>query len=330
MAANAWREPSIQFDLFELDAQGCQLRRNGLPVDLPPQALRILALLASRPGQLVTRKEIKEALWPDESHGDFDSRLNFSVKKLREALGDNAERPRYIQTERKAGYRFIAPIRSSQLPSPQLRLPRGSSAGAAATPPGPTPVPAAPAGFQFGRTTLLAALLAFACFAALGSFILRARGNGPPISASDPPSSTADTKPGISSVTPILPQARQRIVIKGSGFGMHVPFARTDSLYLAIRDKTARWAAGRLLPYNWDEVMLDVESWTDTEIVISGFSGDYDKNGWKLTEGDQLEVAVWNPQNGIGPARYRVQVVPPHTEREWEGSSSAGVPRVRR
>ncbi|MFZ0479542.1 MAG: winged helix-turn-helix domain-containing protein [Terriglobales bacterium] len=321
MAANAWREPSIQFDLFELDAPGCQLRRNGLPVDLPPQALRILGLLASRPDQLVTRKEIKEALWPDESHGDFDSRLNFSVKKLREALGDNAERPRYIQTERKAGYRFIAPIRSSPLPSlqlssPQLHLPQGSLAGAAdvaATPPGPTPVSAAPAGFQFGRTALLAALLAFACFAALGSFILRARGTNPAVATESiiGPASADDSKPEISFVTPILPQARQRIVIQGRGFGIHVPYAHTDSPYLAIRDDTAHWAAGRLVPHNWDEVMLDVESWKDDEIVISGFSGDYGKNGWKLTEGDELEIAIWNPQNGVGPARYRVSVASP-------------------
>ncbi len=107
----------------------------------------------------------------------------------------------------------------------------------------------------------------------------------------------------------IAPQARQRIVIKGRGFGLHVPFAHTDSPYLAIRDETAHWAAGRLVPHNWDEVMLDVESWTDNEIVITGFSGDYGVKGWKLTAGDELEVAVWNPQNGIGPARYRELVV---------------------
>ncbi len=318
MAANAWREPSIQFDLFELDVQGCQLRRNGLPVDLPPQALHILALLASRPNQLVTRKEIRDALWPDESHGDFDSRLNFSVKKLREALGDNAERPRYVQTERKAGYRFIAPVRSSELRSARVRSPLDSSSSATdvtALPPGTTPVPAAPSGLHFGRTVFLAALVAFACFAVLGIFILRARGNGPPISTTDHPSSTDDSRPEIASVTPILPQARQRIVIQGHGLGVHVAYAHSDSPYLAIRDDTAHWAAGRLVPHNWDEVMVDVESWTDDQIVISGFSGDYGKKGWKLTEGDELEIAVWNPQNSVGPARYRLQVASPRASR---------------
>jgi DNA-binding winged helix-turn-helix (wHTH) protein len=314
MAANAWREPSIQFDLFELDSQGSQLLRNGLPVDLPPQALHLLALLAARPNQVVTRREIKDALWPDESHGDFDSRLNFSVKKLREGLGDDAERPRYIQTERKAGYRFIAPVRSSELSLPQSHLHRGtlsSVTDVAAAPARPTPVTAAPAGFQFGRTTLLFALVAFACFAALGSFMLRVRGTDPTVSTESMtgPASADDSKPEISSVTPILPLARQRIIIHGRGLGLHVPYAHTDSPYLAIRDGTAHWAAGRLIPQNWDEVMVDVERWTDDEIVISGFSGDYGLKGWKLTEGDEVEVAVWNPQNGMGPARYRTWVI---------------------
>jgi translation initiation factor IF-1 len=56
--------------------------------------------------------------------------------------------------------------------------------------------------------------------------------------------------------------------------------------------------------------MVDVESWTDTEIVVSGFSGDYGRNGWKLNPGDMVEVAVWNPQSGVGPALYRVKVSP--------------------
>ncbi len=308
MAADAWHEPLIQFDLFELDAQGHQLRRNGLPVDLPPQALRILTLLAAHPNRLVTRQELKDLLWPDESHGDFDSRLNFSIKKLREALGDNAEHPRYICTERGVGYRFIVPVRP----------PQGSPSGAtdlAGTPLGPTPAPTGPASSRFGRTVFLSALLVLACIAALGSYVMRSRGTGSSIPASDPPSGTDHVRPEISSVTPIFPQARQRIVIKGRGLGLHVPYARTDSPHLAIWDNTARWAAGRVVPHNYDDVMLDVESWTDDKIVIGGFSGDYGKNGWKLTEGDELEIAVWNPQNGVGPARYRVHVSAPRVGR---------------
>lgn len=98
-------------------------------------------------------------------------------------------------------------------------------------------------------------------------------------------------------------------MIQGEGFGLHVPYTHTDSPYLAIRDQTARWAAGRIVPHNWDEVMVDVESWTDTQIVVSGFSGSYGPNGWKLNFADELEIAIWNPQSGSGPALYRTFVV---------------------
>lgn len=303
MAANETRESPIKFDLFELDTNGGQLRRGGLLVDLPPQALRILALLTAHPGQLVTRKAIKDALWPGETYGDFDSRMNFAIKKLREALGDTADHPRYIQTERKAGYRFIAAIRESQPVSSSgpdsLDLPAARLSTSAES--------------RFGRSAFLAALVVLAAIAAIGSFVLRGRATDPAATAASvlQPTSMDDSKPEIYSVTPILPQARQRIVVRGRGFGLHVPYAQTDSPYIAIRDDTARWSAGRMVPHNWDEVMLDVESWKDEEIVITGFSGDYGKKGWQLTEGDRLEIAVWNPQNGVGPARYSASVVFP-------------------
>ena len=299
------RESPIRFDLFELDARASQLRRGGIPVDLPPQALRLLKLLADRPNELVGRDAIKHALWPDESYGDFDSRLNFAVKKLREGLSDDAGRPRYIQTERKAGYRFIAPVQPlDDLPAhPPLAL---VAQGAPVT-------SAAPTGFRIGGRLLLTAIVVLASFVliAIGDFVLRARRVGADVTyyIEKAVASADDSKPEISSVSPIFPQARQKIVVRGRGLGLHVPYARTDTPYLAIRDNTAHWAAGRMVPHNWDEVMLDVESWRDDEIVIGGFSGEYGKNGWMLSEGDAIEVAIWNPQNGAGPALYHTSVV---------------------
>ena len=122
------------------------------------------------------------------------------------------------------------------------------------------------------------------------------------------PAADADKVPVISAVNSILPQPRQRIVIQGKGFGLHVPYSHTDSPYLAIRDVTAQWAAGRIIPQNWDEVTLDVESWTDNQIVVNGFSGSYGPNGWTLSLADKLEIAVWNPQSGAGPALYHAAV----------------------
>jgi len=304
--------PVVRFDLFELDSKNAQLRRSGVVVDLPPQALRILALLTARPNELVTRKEIKEALWPDETHGDFDSRMNFTVKKLREALGDNAEQPRYVQTVRNAGYRFIAPVRSTHtslpgngerapalIPEPRLEL-AGAAISTVRQP-----------GFRFGAKAILVMTVAVAASAiAVASFLLKLRGEYSPVKAETTQNRFAvvDGVPQISSVSFILPQASQRILIRGRGFGLHVPYSRTDSPYLAIGDETRDWAAGRMVPHNWDHVMLDVESWTTDEIVISGFSGDYGQNGWELVAGDKLTVRVWNPQTGMGPATFEVWV----------------------
>ena len=305
----------IRFDLFELDARSGQLRRNGLPVDLPPQALRILVILAERPGELVTRKELKEALWPGQSYGDFDSRLNFAVKKLREALGDDAEQPRYVQTVRSAGYRFIAPVREPlHLSSVALDPVDHSAPKQDGTLPGATQgALVARERFRVGTNAAFLTLLAvfILAVAATAVLVLQQRGAGQSAFLevrAQPASAKAESGPEISSVTPILPQASQRIVIRGRGFGLHVPYARTDSPYLAIWNETAHWSAGRMIPQNSDEVMLDVEGWTDTEIVVSGFSGDYGHTGWKLTSGDDLKVAVWNPQSGVGPALYRIRV----------------------
>jgi hypothetical protein len=63
-----------------------------------------------------------------------------------------------------------------------------------------------------------------------------------------------------------------------------------------------------MIPQNWDEVTLDVKSWKDNKIVITGFSGAYGSGNWKLAPGDEIEIAVWNPQSGLGPALYRLKV----------------------
>ncbi len=307
--------PRIRFDAFELDAEKGQLHRNGLPVALSPQLLTVLVMLAERPGEVVTRKEIKEALWPGESHGDFDSRLNFAVKKLREALGDDAERPRHLQTVRNKGYRFIAPVRESQPLSSVPYHPVDRSdcdhGGSLARPLRETIIERGR--LQLGIDGPFLVLLTFVVIAVATTAVLALREHMVSSAAFSnmgikPLDAAAEAGPKISSVSPILPQARQKIIITGRGFGLHVPHARTDSPYIAIRDKTADWAAGRIIPQNYDDVMVDVESWTDTEIAISGFSGDYGRNGWKLFPGDGLEVAVWNPQSGAGPALYNIRV----------------------
>lgn len=100
----------LQFGEFEIDVAAGELRREGAPVKLGPQPFKLLLLLASNPNKLISREDIRTALWPDGIHVDFDQSLHFAVRQVREALGDDAEQPRYVKTVPRRGYRFIAPI----------------------------------------------------------------------------------------------------------------------------------------------------------------------------------------------------------------------------
>ncbi len=98
----------IRFGPFELDAAAGELRKNGILVRLQPQPLKVLLLLSQRAGQVVTREEIQRCLWSDSTFVDFERGINFSINQIRGALADEAEKPRYIETLPRRGYRFIA------------------------------------------------------------------------------------------------------------------------------------------------------------------------------------------------------------------------------
>ncbi len=100
----------VRFGAFELDGSSGELRRNGFRVHLSEQPLQILNLLVEHPGQLVTREELRKRLWSEDTFVDFEHGLNAAVKRLREALGDSAEHPRYIETIPRRGYRFISEV----------------------------------------------------------------------------------------------------------------------------------------------------------------------------------------------------------------------------
>jgi DNA-binding winged helix-turn-helix (wHTH) protein/TolB-like protein/tetratricopeptide (TPR) repeat protein len=100
----------LRFGAFELDPKSGELRKDGDPVKLPPQPFKVLTLLARRSGEVVTRNEIREQIWGDETFVDFDQGLNFCIRQIRGALGDDAEAPRFIETLPRRGYRFLLPI----------------------------------------------------------------------------------------------------------------------------------------------------------------------------------------------------------------------------
>jgi eukaryotic-like serine/threonine-protein kinase len=100
----------VSFGIFQCDLRARELYKNGTRVKLPDQPFRLLAMLLERPGQVVTRQELQQHLWVDSSFGDFNDGLNTAINRLRAALDDNAENPRFIETLPRRGYRFVATV----------------------------------------------------------------------------------------------------------------------------------------------------------------------------------------------------------------------------
>ena len=109
-----------RFGVFEVDFQACELRKNGRLIRIQEQPLRILQALLERPGEPVSREQLRDRLWPSDTFVDFERSLNAAVSKLRQALGDCADRPIYIETIAKKGYKFIAPLTPIPISEPAV------------------------------------------------------------------------------------------------------------------------------------------------------------------------------------------------------------------
>lgn len=112
----------FRFGAFEFCAETRELRKSGLRIKLSGQPLSVLALLLERPGEVITREELQNRLWPEGTYVDFEHSVNAAVKRLRQALGDSADSPRFVETLARNGYRFIAPVSGSGGPA-QARAP---------------------------------------------------------------------------------------------------------------------------------------------------------------------------------------------------------------
>ena len=117
--------PVRRFGPFEIDCRSGELRKHGLKIRLAEQPFRILVLLLDRRGEIVTREEIRQALWPADTFVDFDAGLSSAVRKLRDALGDSAAQPHFVETVPRRGYRFIAPVVPAEEP-PEIVIARAS------------------------------------------------------------------------------------------------------------------------------------------------------------------------------------------------------------
>ena len=161
----------VRFGTFELDLDAGVLHRHGRRVPLQEQPARILGLLVRRPGELVTREELRQLVWTDDTFVEFDASLNAAITKIRRALGDSASAPRFIETVPKRGYRFLADVQELQPGS-------GSAPGAVAPPAATAPPSAASSDIEARRSwtdlsrRYKAALLGIVAAAVLGGWLL--------------------------------------------------------------------------------------------------------------------------------------------------------------
>src|ERR1700759_1156178 len=100
----------VRFGTYEVSFQSGEVRKAGMRIRVQQQPMKLLEILLEHPREVVTREELRSRVWPNESFGDFDQALNIAIGKLRSALGDSAENPRFIETLPKRGYRFIAEV----------------------------------------------------------------------------------------------------------------------------------------------------------------------------------------------------------------------------
>jgi DNA-binding winged helix-turn-helix (wHTH) protein/tetratricopeptide (TPR) repeat protein len=135
LAVPVQSENIFRFGVFELELRAGELRKSGLRVKLQHQPLQILQMLVERSGEIVSRDELRDKLWPAGTYVDFERSLNKAMVRLREVLGDSAESPRFIETVPRKGYRFLAPVRSGETEAPQPATTAGSAGASIAVVP---------------------------------------------------------------------------------------------------------------------------------------------------------------------------------------------------
>ncbi len=147
----------VTFGLFEADLRSGELWKAGYRVKLPRQPFRVLAMLLIRAGDIVTREDLQRDIWGEHTNVDFDQAIAAAINKVREALGDSPENPRYIQTLTKRGYRFIAPVASAQVEL-AIALPRQSFQSSTLETEDPVPISPLVDAIQGGSTRVLSSL----------------------------------------------------------------------------------------------------------------------------------------------------------------------------
>jgi DNA-binding winged helix-turn-helix (wHTH) protein len=121
---------AVRFDVFEVDLRAQEVYKAGRKVKLQVQPFQVLAMLLEQPGEVVTREEMQKRLWPADTFVDFDHSLNTAIKKLRQALGDDMKKPRFVETLPKRGYRFLVSVKRPAASSSTAETPIATPAAA--------------------------------------------------------------------------------------------------------------------------------------------------------------------------------------------------------
>jgi TolB-like protein/DNA-binding winged helix-turn-helix (wHTH) protein/Tfp pilus assembly protein PilF len=172
----------VRFGTYELSLQSGEVRKAGVRIRVQQQPMKLLELLLERPGEVVTREELRSRVWPSESFGDFDQAVNIAIAKLRSALGDSAENPRYIETLPKRGYRFIAEVSVVEADTPTKRSEPATEGLPVAEPghqPQGTGLPVAHKPRLWFTRGVIAALALVLILGILTAWLFRSRGHAP-------------------------------------------------------------------------------------------------------------------------------------------------------
>src|SRR6201993_4479438 len=172
----------VRFGTYEVSLQSGEMRKGGVRIKVQQQPMKLLEILLERPGEVVTREELRSRIWVDESFGDFDQAVNIAIAKLRSALGDSAENPRFIETLPKRGYRFIADVSVIDTDS-RLKDPPSSPGDLPTTEPGHKVqgggLAVAPKRRMWPTRPVIAAVALLLCLPILAVWLLRSRGRAP-------------------------------------------------------------------------------------------------------------------------------------------------------
>ena len=307
---------SVQFGPFELDLMTCCLTRQGRQERLAVQPARLLVLLVQRRGELVTREELRSELWPGDTFGDFDHGLNNAVNRLREALGDSAALPRYIQTAPRRGYRFIAEVSVEGTLSTKNQVPENESE------PLPVQITGANAFTGASRRTFLWAAAAFASIGSVAWFGGRRRRLPPAMSVAVPlvDGAMAADVGQLLGAPVIAPDGSEIVVSLSTSDGAYL-FRRPLKSNHMIRMEGTQSAS---LPF-WSPDSHHIGFFADGQLRRTPAFG-----GSSVTLCDVVEPrgGCWNGDND--PFRTEPARDLPNRRNGWDRSSCDGVRRGRR